>query len=392
MDDLSKIKNELRKEIRLIRNAEENRSEKSVLACRRVMELTEWACARTVLVYVSYRSEVGTDTLFEALLASPEKQCVVPLCLENGGLKLVEIRSRSELSPGAYGILEPIASVAENAERICSPVEIDLAVLPGIAFDEHGRRLGQGGGYYDRLLPLLRQEIATVGLAFERQIVLEVPCEPHDFRVKYVSTEKRLLKPIPRVWGILGGIACGKSLVSDFFRSRGVPVFDADRFGHSLYERQEIRDALLLRWENRDVLNTDGTFNRKKIAKIVFAPENKSELEFLNTLFHSAIHRGWLEFLADAQTAGASLVILDAALLLETGWESECDALLFIDAPRKRQIEFAKSRGWTVAELEAREKNQFPLSQKRAVATWIVKNDGTPSELYSVLEKILTEI
>ncbi|MDO4629741.1 MAG: 5-formyltetrahydrofolate cyclo-ligase [Planctomycetia bacterium] len=403
MSNVSDQKTELRKNIRLARKREEHRPEKSVSACRRLVALLEWACAQTVLVYVSYQSEVETDTLLDTLLKTPEKRCIVPLCLENGGLKLVEIRSRSELVPGAYGILEPCASVAEMSERNCIAPEIDLAVIPGIAFDARGRRLGQGGGYYDRLLPCLRPEVPTIGLAFECQIVPEIPCEAHDSGVKYLITEARTLrivsqptimseKPRPEVWGILGGIACGKSLVSEFFRSRGIPVFDADRFGHSLYDRQEIRDALLQRWGNHNILNMDGTFNRQKIAEIVFAPENKSELEFLNALFHTTIHHGWLEFLANAQSAGASLVILDAALLLETGWDRECSALLFIDTPRTRQEKFAQARGWTLEELEAREKNQFPLSQKRAAATWIVPNDSTPTALGQRLETMLQSL
>lgn len=394
---ISDQKATLRKTLRQCRAAVRDHSEKSRSACRNVMALPEWEDAHTVLTYVSYRSELKTEWLLHALLDASEKRCVVPLCLPDGGLELLEIRSLSELSPGAYGIPEPDETVRHSPERHVRPSEVNLAILPGTGFDPLGHRLGQGGGYYDRLLPKLHPEALTVGLAFDAQLVPEIPTEPHDLRVRCIVTETRTLRLAARfhVLGILGGIACGKSLVSSFFRSHGIPVFDADRFGHSLYERPDFRQTLLHHW-GPDVLSQDGTFDRKKIARIVFPPtldgSPSTELTFLNSLFHPAIHQAWLEFRAEAAQNRHSLAILDAALLLESGWQNECDELLFVETPRERQIEFACSRGWTVQELESREKNQFSLAHKRAAATINLPNSGTPEELNRQLEALLQRL
>jgi len=372
-------KSALRRALRHARASVSDPLEKSLAACQRVQAVPGWNDARNLLAYVNYRSETATDSLFQW----GQKRCVVPLCLPDGGLELLEIRSSSELEPGAYGILEPNQTVRERLERHVKPEEIDFAVLPGVGFDLSGHRLGQGGGYYDRLLPRFRPEIPTVGLAFDCQLVPEIPVEPHDLGVKFIATETLTLAAHPRgsrrpqVWGILGGIACGKSAVSGFFREKGFPVFDADRFGHELYENPAFQQTLTCHFGTRD---------RREIARIVF--DSPSELTFLNSLFHPAIHAGWLAFYESARVAGHSVVILDAPLLLEVGWGSECDELLYVDLPRELQIRFVEKRGWTLAELEVREKNQFPLDKKRATATVIVPNSGG-EELWDGLRRVL---
>lgn len=393
MNSVSEQKSELRRTLRCVRSEVENRTVKSAAACARLAEIPGWNEARCVLAYVNYRSELETDALLETLWDSPVKRCVLPLCLPEGGLRLVEVRSRQELAPGMYGIQEPRADVLADSERTVCPEMLDFAVLPGVGFDVFGGRLGQGGGYYDRLLPQIRPETPTAGLAFASQILTEpLPRETHDLRVKYVVSEEKIWKaPELRVVGILGGIASGKSLVSAFFREKGVPVFDADREGHALYENSEIRTELLARWGNR-VLASDGTFDRKKIASLVFAPSSEGsespELTFLNALFHPEIHRRWEIFRDSALYSGHSLVILDAALLLESGWGKECGELLFVETPRERQISFALSRSWTLEELERREKNQFSLEKKRSSASRVVRNDGTPEELHKKLTEM----
>ena len=85
------------------------------------------------------------------------------------------------------------------------------------------------------------------------------------------------------------------------------------------------------------------------------------------------------------------MVILDAPLLLEAGWRTECDELLYVDLPRELQIRFVEKRGWTLADLEAREKNQFPLEKKRAAATVIVPNPGS-EELWENLRSVLRRL
>ncbi|HET6464357.1 MAG TPA: 5-formyltetrahydrofolate cyclo-ligase, partial [Nitrospiria bacterium] len=95
-----------------------------------------------------------------------------------------------ELSPGPIGIPEP------KPEAI-RPVEVDrmdLFIVPGIAFDQRGNRLGQGAGYYDRLLTPVAERIPIIGLAFEIQVVERVPTGDHDIRVNWIVTEKRVIE------------------------------------------------------------------------------------------------------------------------------------------------------------------------------------------------------
>jgi 5-formyltetrahydrofolate cyclo-ligase len=106
-------------------------------------------------------------------------------------LMLSELKDPTrELLPGPIGIPEP------RPEAI-RPVEVkrmDLFIVPGIAFDERGNRLGQGAGYYDRLLAPVAERIPIIGLAFELQLVEHVPTGDHDIRVNWIITEKRTIR------------------------------------------------------------------------------------------------------------------------------------------------------------------------------------------------------
>ncbi|MBQ2820940.1 MAG: dephospho-CoA kinase [Thermoguttaceae bacterium] len=392
MIPLPEQKAQLRKKLRVARAALPDHSLRSERACRNITRLAQWNSARNVLIYVSSRSELNTAFLLDSLLNAPQKNCVVPKCLPNGALNLIQIRSRDELAPGAYGILEPVRELSETPAHLIPPDKIDLAILPGIGFDENGNRLGQGGGYYDRLLPKLKKICPAVGLAFECQILPNISVEDHDCRVKYLVTEERIITCQKlTVWGITGGIACGKSFVSNFFRENGIPVFDADRFGHSLYKNSDIRNILTNRW-GKEILASDGAIDRKKIARIVFSSEtgknDSKELDFLNRLFHPLIYQGWSEFREMARQNEKNAVILDAALLLESGWKNECDHILFIQTPREIQLDFAQKRGWSLNQLLEREKNQLPINEKRKAADFVIENPGN-SQLLTNLNSFL---
>jgi 5-formyltetrahydrofolate cyclo-ligase len=91
--------------------------------------------------------------------------------------------------PGVFGILEP----RKESARIFNPEEIDLVIVPGVAFDEHRNRIGFGAGFYDRFLESVRPSCAKIGIAFEFQIYDEVPVEEHDIPLDLVITEKRTI-------------------------------------------------------------------------------------------------------------------------------------------------------------------------------------------------------
>jgi len=158
------------------------------------MALPEYATAKTVLFYVDAASEVRTrHSLPEAL--GQGKRIVVPYCIvETNELELILLEDMSELIEGAYRILEPKPELRGLPQKRVEPRDIDLVMVPGTAFDPAGGRMGQGKGYYDRLLAQVRADAPLVGIAFECQIFPEIPVAPHDVFMDYVLTEKQLYR------------------------------------------------------------------------------------------------------------------------------------------------------------------------------------------------------
>jgi len=155
----------------------------------RLVAEPEWLEAGTVLLYAAMPDEVATLPLIRLALAEG-KRISLPAC-DTSCRTIVarEVRDpERELLPGAYGIYEP-----ERACAVVPPGQIDLAIVPGRAFDAAGRRVGRGGGYYDRLLSDFRGR--TVALAFDCQIFREVPVDAHDVAVDAIVTESRTLRP-----------------------------------------------------------------------------------------------------------------------------------------------------------------------------------------------------
>ena len=116
---------------------------------RHLLSLPEYRSAGTVFCFVSAGREIDTRPILERTLADGRTLCV-PLCVTDGVMELRAVRDLKELSPGAYGILEPPAD-----SPALSPDQIDLAVIPCVTCSREGRRLGRGGGYYDRFLSLI---------------------------------------------------------------------------------------------------------------------------------------------------------------------------------------------------------------------------------------------
>jgi len=143
------------------------------------------------LVYVSVRNEVKTQGILEQVLLE-RGEVVVPYCLAGGELGLFRLTDLEQLETGAYGIREPLDAL--RAERMASPESIDTIVMPGVAFDRRGNRIGYGKGYFDRLLPRLREDCTKIGLAFDCQVFPQVPSEEHDVPVDYLITETRSLR------------------------------------------------------------------------------------------------------------------------------------------------------------------------------------------------------
>jgi 5-formyltetrahydrofolate cyclo-ligase len=171
----------------------EIRHHRSQEALRRLWQLPEFAAAETVCLYVSFRSELETLPLIRQCLARG-KQVAVPLtCPDPPHLEAYRIAGLDELRPGYCGILEPAPLHSARVE----PRTIEVVIVPGSVFDSRGGRLGYGGGYYDRFLGGEAPGALRIGLCFELQLVAEVPLLPHDQRLDFLVTEKRLTA-IPR--------------------------------------------------------------------------------------------------------------------------------------------------------------------------------------------------
>jgi 5-formyltetrahydrofolate cyclo-ligase len=191
-------KSALRELARKNRVAQKNKDEISKGIVAKFMALPEYAAATTVLFYVDAGSEVRTRySLPEALAGG--KRIVVPYCIvETNELELFLLEDMSELVEGAYKILEPKAELRELPNKKVTPEQLDLVMVPGTAFDPKGGRMGQGKGYYDRLLARVRPDAPLVAIAFDCQIFDEIPVSAHDVFMDKVLTESRDLDGIGR--------------------------------------------------------------------------------------------------------------------------------------------------------------------------------------------------
>ena len=169
----------------------------SRLIIDRLTALPEYGAAETVLCYVSFRTEVATHDFLVRMLADG-KQVVVPYC-EADRLELFRFNDFADLSPRTLGILEPKAELRARDDRRVGVEEIDLFVIPGLAFDREGGRLGYGKGYFDGLLKLARPDALLAAVAFECQLFDTVPVLPRDVRVDAILTESNLYRrTLPR--------------------------------------------------------------------------------------------------------------------------------------------------------------------------------------------------
>jgi 5-formyltetrahydrofolate cyclo-ligase len=152
---------------------------------RRLLALPEVAGAGTILLFYSFGSEVETSGVAEHVHRAG-RRLLLPY-LEAGAIEAAEVRPGDPLTPSTYGPKEPSRRVAVEAG------EVDLVITPGLAFDRRGRRLGYGGGYYDRYLARLRPDAVRVGIGFSVQVVDDVPAGRTDERVHMVVTDAEVI-------------------------------------------------------------------------------------------------------------------------------------------------------------------------------------------------------
>lgn len=145
--------------------------------------------SRNIFTFISFKSEVDTHNIIKESL-NLGKKVSVPLTLPKTKEMLpVIIKSFEDLKPGTYGILEP-----DNNTNQIKLDNIDLVLVPGLAFDPQGYRVGYGGGYYDRFFKKLSKNTIKVGLAFDFQIIDKCPTNKFDLPVDYILTESNFIK------------------------------------------------------------------------------------------------------------------------------------------------------------------------------------------------------
>jgi len=174
------MKHSIRQDLMKRRLSHEETAEKSKKIADFLFSLDEFKKAKTILCYMSIKNEV--ETIDIVTKAFKEKKVVLPI---TNDIKLSEL-SKFEFEKGSYNVPEP------KVKKIVKPEVIDLAIIPGIAFDKHGSRIGYGKGYYDKLLKQVSAK--KIALAYEFQIVQEIPTEAHDVKMDMIITEERVIQ------------------------------------------------------------------------------------------------------------------------------------------------------------------------------------------------------
>ncbi|MDY6794861.1 MAG: 5-formyltetrahydrofolate cyclo-ligase [Actinomycetota bacterium] len=189
---IHKRKKELRKKVQEIRDSLDADQIETLSArvADNLWSIQKFSAARTTLFFLSFRSEVDTRPMI--LRALEDKKVVCIPCTRKQSREMTASRILNmdgDLRLGNYDIMEP----KPECLRPVSPEKIDVILMPGVAFDFTGGRLGYGGGYYDRFLEKCSPRCLLIALAFELQIVEHVPCADHDAHIHKIVTESRVI-------------------------------------------------------------------------------------------------------------------------------------------------------------------------------------------------------
>ncbi len=196
------------------------------------------------------------------------------------------------------------------------------------------------------------------------------------------------------VIGLTGAIGAGKSQVASLLAERGAVVIDADVVGHEVLEQPEIRRRIIERFGTAVVVGgsepavASGSVNRRVLASIVFA--SRYDLDDLEAIVHPPMRRQFQAIIDREQSRGlAPAVVLDAAILLEAGWDNLCDLVVFVAASQAvRLARVASRRGWTAEVLKAREAAQWPLERKLDRADTVIHNESNLESLDQCVDRL----
>jgi dephospho-CoA kinase len=193
--------------------------------------------------------------------------------------------------------------------------------------------------------------------------------------------------------GLVGGVASGKSAVAAALAQRGAVVFDADKVGHQVLQEPKIRDQLVNRW-GRDILDQGGQIARPAVAARVFGGSEAAAAQrrWLEELVHPRIRERIVAEIARLPDQSVPAVVIDAALLFESGWNDACQIVVFVDAPREARLKRALTRGWTPEEFSRREAAQMPIEEKRQLSSHVIDNSGSLADLHANVAQFWNEV
>ena len=195
MEEIQEKKQEIRNDlIKTIEGMPEKEvAEKTKAIENRLFEFANFLEANITLLYVNTKYEVGTGEILKRSFEYGKIVVLPAFDLSHYKMKLLKVDDlKSSLIPGPRGVLEPDSKQCKKVPIDC----IDIAVVPGIVFDEKGARIGSGSGFYDRLIPKLPITTRKVALSMEDQIVPQIPMESHDKHVDIIVTDKRIIYKI----------------------------------------------------------------------------------------------------------------------------------------------------------------------------------------------------
>lgn len=190
--------------------------------------------------------------------------------------------------------------------------------------------------------------------------------------------------------GIMGGIGSGKSSVAAEFVKLGCKVIDADKIAHELLGRKTIKEKIVVSF-GRDVLDSKGNIDRKRLGEIVFSDVDK--LSLLNGIIHPLVMKRVEELIEQYNRQNQiKAIVLDMPLLVEIGWAGRCDKLIFVDCEQKIRAERAKKKDFGKNQIKIRENFQISLDNKVSLADNMIENNSDFSALVRQIADIFSDI
>jgi 5-formyltetrahydrofolate cyclo-ligase len=184
--ETSKTKSEFRNYITKKRNelSLTEKSEKDNAIYEAIINSELFIKAKMIFIYISFGNEVDTHKIIEKALSLGKEVCVPKVISRLKGMRALKINSLNNLKVSDYGVLEP----EDNSEEVFVK-DMNLAIIPGLVFDLKGGRIGYGGGFYDRFFSNTNIDITKIALAYQFQILEELPLEDHDVSINNIITE-----------------------------------------------------------------------------------------------------------------------------------------------------------------------------------------------------------